>query len=222
MLETTGKTSVINKIEHKGIPVTRLKTIRCENTMIRFVSMWIVGLAILLFTWTFSFKALPEYIVRGGSGTFHVPVRAENEALTFARIFLWNLCIGCIPIAIGNLVRLKGVPLGYILAFYHWGMYGILLGTNSFVIPGPGKFLPSLVTLFYGSGIYEISSYTLICSATFNLHALYEKLGERSESYGERKRHAPGVSKIESVLIALAILILAVSNYYEATHIFHA
>jgi len=201
--------------------VTQLKTIRSENTMIRFGSMWIVGLAILLLAWTFSFKALPESIARGGSGTFYVPAKAENEALTFARIFLWNLCIGCIPIAIGNLARLKGVPFGYILAFYHWGMYGILLGTNSFVIPGPGKFLPSLVTLFYGSGIYEISSYTLISSATFNLHTLYEKSGESSEPSGERKWRIPKFSKIESVLIALAILILAVSNYYEAIHIFH-
>ena len=115
----------------------------------------------------------------------------------------------------------EGVPLGYILAFYHWGMYGILLGTNSFVIPGPGKFLPSLVTLFYGSGIYEISSYTLISSATFNLHTLYEKSCESSEPSGERKWRIPKFSKIESVLIALAILILAVSNYYEAIHIFH-
>jgi len=198
-----------------------LKTIRSDNLAVRSCSVWIMGLAILLVAWTFSFKALPESVARGGSGAFYVPVIAENEALTFARIFLWNLCVGCVPIAIGNLARLKGVPLGYVLVFYHWGMYGVLLGTNSFVIPGPGRFVPSLATLFYGSGIYEISSYTLISSATFNLHALHREPSGNSEPRGKRKWSAPRLSKIELALIALAILILAVSNYYEAIHIFH-
>jgi hypothetical protein len=184
--------------------------------------MWIIGLVILFLTWIFSFKALPEYVARGGSGAFYVPVKAENEALTFLRIFLWNLFVSCIPIMIGNLARLKGVPLGYVLVFYHWGMYGVLLGTNSFVIPGPGRFLPSLITLFYGSGIYEISSYTLISSATFNLQTFLEKPSDGSEPNGKTGWSFPRLSKIELASIALAILILAVSNYYEAIHIFHA
>ena len=198
-----------------------MKTIRSENIAVRSCSVWIMGLVILLVAWTFSFKALPESVARGGSGAFYVPVIAENEALTFARIFLWNLCIGCVPIAIGNLARLKGVPLGYLLVFYHWGMYGVLLGTNSFVIPGPGKFVPSLVTLFYGSGIYEISSYTLISSATFNLHELHEEPTLSSKPKQEHKWHIPKPSKTELALIAVAVMILAVSNYYEAVHIFH-
>jgi hypothetical protein len=138
------------------------------------------------------------------------------------RILLWNLCIGCVPIAIGNLARLKGFPLGCVLVFYHWGMYGVLLGTNSFVIPGPGRFVPSLVTLFYGSGIYEILSYTLISSATFNLYSLHEEPSADSESTQKRKWRIPKLSKKELGLIALAVLILAVSNYYEAIHIFSA
>lgn len=199
-----------------------MKTIRSNYILVRFGSMWVVGIIILLLTWSFSFKALPEAVVRGGSGAFYVPVKAGNEALTFLRIFLWNLCVGCIPIAIGNLVRLKGVPLGYLLAFYHWGIYGILLGTNSFVIPGPGRFLPSLVTLFYGSGIYEISSYTLVSSATFNLYTLHEESRGICEPSGKRRLSFLRLSKIEWVSIVLAILILAVSNYYEAINLFHA
>jgi hypothetical protein len=89
------------------------------------------------------------------------------------------------------------------------------------VIPGPGRFVPSLVTLFYGSGIYEISSYTLISSATFNLHALHEEPGAGSERTQKSKWRIPKLSKTELALIALAVLILAISNYYEAIHIFH-
>lgn len=198
-----------------------MKTIRSKNALIRFGCMWVVGVVILLLAWSFSFKALPEAIVRGGSGAFYVPVKAENEVLTFLRIFLWNLCVGCIPIIVGNLVRLKGVPLGYLLAFYHWGIYGILLGTNSFVIPGPGRFLPSLVTLFYGSGIYEISAYTLVSSATFNLYTPHEESRGVSEFSGKRKLSFLKLSKIEWASMVLAILVLAVSNYYEAINVFH-
>jgi len=183
--------------------------------------MWIAGFVILLLAWVFSFRALPEGASRGSSGVFHVPIKAEDAMATFFRIFLWNLCVACIPVAVGNLVRVKGLPLGYLLVFYHWGTYRVLLGTNSFVIPGPGKFLPSLVTLFYGSGIYEISSYTFVSSATFNLHSRY---GDSTGDWTSVRRHrwsALRLSKTELAVIAFAILILALSNYYEAWYIFH-
>jgi hypothetical protein len=183
--------------------------------------MWTAGLVILLLTWVFSFRALLEGVAQGSSGAYYVPIKAEDAFGTFVRIFLWDVFVGCIPVAIGNLVRARGVPLGYVLAFYHWGVYGVLLGTNSFVIPGPGRFLPSLTTLFYGSGIYEISSYTLISTATFNLAGQYGDSTSDRTSTRKHKCGAPRLSKTEATMIAFAILILAISNYYEAWHIFH-
>jgi hypothetical protein len=199
-----------------------LKNITSDNIAIRFASMWILSFAILLLTWILSFRILPEGVVRGSSGAYFVPVKAENTTETFARIFLWNLCLGCFPMAIGNIVRIKGVPLGYLLTFYHWGIYGVLLGTNSFVIPGPGRFIPSLITLFYGSGMYEISSYTLISSATFSLHDRYEDSVSDESCSKKHGWSALTLSKIELAAIVLAIIMLAISNYYEAWHIFHA
>lgn len=183
--------------------------------------MWVLGLAVLLVAWVLSFRTLPEGIARGSSGAYYVPVKAPNTMETFVRIFLWNLCLGCIPVAIGNIVRVKGVPLGYLLALYHWGVYGVLLGTNSFVIPGPGRFIPSLITLFYGSGLYEISSYTLISSATFNLHDRFENSNGIKARSGKRKWNIMDLSKTEIIVIAFAIVMLAISNYYEAWNIFH-
>jgi hypothetical protein len=183
--------------------------------------MWILGFVILLLTWIFSFRILPEGVVRGSSGAYFVPVKAENTTETFARIFLWNLCLGCFPIAIGNIVRVKGVPLGYLLTFYHWGIYGVLLGTNSFVIPGPGRFIPSLITLFYGSGMYEISSYTLISSATFSLHDRNEDSVNDKSCAKKHCWSALTLSKTELAAIVLAIIMLTISNYYETWHIFH-
>ena len=198
-----------------------LKTIRNENLWIRLGSMWTVGFAILFLTWVLSFRSLPEGVMRGSSSAYYVPVKAQDTTMTFVRIFLWNVCVGCIPVAIGSLVRVKGIPLGYLLTFYHWGTYGVLLGTNSFVIPGAGKFIPSLTTLFYGSGIYEITAYTLISSATF---ALYNRIGNSSrtlDSARKQETFALKLSKTELATILFAILILAVANYYEAWSIFH-
>ena len=199
----------------------KLRTIRNENLWIRLGSMWTVGFAILFLTWVLSFRSLPEAAIRGSSGAYYIPVKAQDTTTTFVRIFLWNVCVGCIPVALGSLVRVKGIPLGYLLTFYHWSIYGVLLGTNSFVIPGAGKFIPSLTTLFHGSGIYEITAYTLISSATF---ALYNRIGNSSgnlDSARKQETFALKLSKTELATIAFAILILAVANYYEAWSIFH-
>jgi len=209
------------RFELRDLGDRKLKTITSDNMLIRLVCMWILGFVILLLAWIFSFRVLPEGVVRGSSGAYFVPIKAENTTETFVRIFLWNLCLGCFPVAIGNIVRVKGVPLGYVLAFYHWGIYGVLLGTNSFVIPGPGRFLPSLITLFYGSGIYEISSYTLISSATFSLHDRYEDSTSDKTCVKKHWWTPMTPSKTELGVIMFATMILAISNYYEAWHIFH-
>ncbi len=197
-----------------------MKTIRSENMWMRLGSMWIAGLVIL------SCMGLQFQSPSGGRCSRKLrrvlcPHKGRGRDGDFRSNFSVELFVGCIPVAIGNLVRVKGVPLGYVLAFYHWGMYGVLLGTNSFVIPGPGRFLPSLTTLFYGSGIYEISSYTLISSATFSLHDRYGDSTSYGASVRKHKWGALRLSKTELVVIAFAILILAISNYYEAWYIFH-
>jgi len=199
-----------------------LKIIRNKNLWVRLGSMWIVGLAILLLAWVLSYRALPEGVARGSSAPYYVPIQAEDVMTTFIRIFLWNLCLGGVLIALANFFQIKGFPLGYLLVFYHWAMYGVLLGTNSFVIPGPERFFPSLTTLFYGSGMYEISAYTLISSATLNLHGQFEGSSSRNQGTTKKSKWSmPKLSKAEWGVIAFAVLILGASNYFEALNIFH-
>ncbi len=199
-----------------------MKIVRNENLWVRLGSMWIVGLAILLLAWVLSYRALPEGVARGSAVPYYVPIEAEDVMTTFIRIFLWNLGFGCVLIVIANFFQIKGFPLGYLLVFYHWAMYGVLLGTNSFVIPGPERFFPSLTTLFYGSGMYEISAYTLISSATFNLYRQSEDSNAPSQGTTEKHKWSmPRLSKAELGVLAFAILVLAVSNYFEALNIFH-
>jgi len=199
-----------------------LKIIRSENLWIRSAGMWLIGMAILFATWTLSFRTLPEGIAQGKFVVHYVPIKTEAVATTFIRIFVWNLGVGCIPIFVANLVQINGFPLGYALSFYHWALYGVLLGTNSFKIPGPGRFFPSLITLFRGSGIYEITAYTLISSAIYGLYVYYEDLRPGRRSTKIRKWSELRLSKAELAVTSFAVLLLAASNYLEASRIFHS
>jgi hypothetical protein len=198
-----------------------LRIIRSKNLWVRSAGMCFLGMAILFITWILSYRALPEGAVQGKLGVYYVPIKTEDAITTFIRIFLWNLLVGCIPIVVANFLQIKGFSAGYFLALYHWAMYGVILGTNSFMIPGPGRFLPSLVTLLYGSGIYEITAYTLISSATYNLHVYDEGLFSKQKNMRKRGWGELKLSKAEIGLIIFAILLLAISNYFEAWSIFH-
>lgn len=200
-----------------------MKVFRSKRLWVRLGSLWIVGLAILLLTWILSYRGLPEGVAAGSSAPYVVPITTEDPTTTFIRIFLWNLGFGCGLIMIANFFQIKGFPLGYLLVFYRWAMYGVLLGTNSFVIPGPGRFFPSLSTLFYGTGMYEISAYTLISAAVFSLRSPSEGNKAKSQETTEAlKWGIPKLSKVEWCVVGFAILVLAVSNYFETINIFHA
>jgi len=194
-----------------------MKILRNNNPLVRFAGLILMGVAILFAAWSLSYRALPERIVEGKSAVYYVPIRTDETVTTFIRILVWNLAVGCIPIAVANLVSIKGFPFGYALSSYHWAMYGVLLGTNSFIIPGPGRFLPSITTLLNGTGLYEIAAYALIASATYHLH-LHEEKAKREKT---SRLRALKPSRSESILILLAITMLAASNYLEAWRMFH-
>jgi len=98
-------------------------------------------------------------------------------------------------------------------------MYGILLGTNSFITPGPSRFLPSITTLLNGTGIYEIAAYSLIAAATYYLHLREKEASALPAKTSRWSLLKP--SRGESALIALAVTLLAASNYLEAWRMFH-
>jgi hypothetical protein len=61
----------------------------------------------------------------------------------------------------------------------------------------------------------------LISAATFNLYGLYSESAGDWVKVRKPKKSLLKLSKTELALIGLAVLILAVSNYYEAWYIFH-
>lgn len=201
------------------------KTITNENMLIRFASLWMLGLAILLIVWSFSYTSLPEgsaEVTTTISVVKYVPLTTGEVNSTFIRLFLYNTLVTMLVIFLASLVKVKGYSLGYIIVLYHWAFYGLFLGTNSFLTPAATKLIPSLVTLFKGSGIYEITSYTMVATAAFRVGIPIERLSlevERRWLISKLKKH--GFSWIEILTIVLAVLLLAIANYLEAWQIFH-
>ena len=201
------------------------KTITNENILIRFASLWILGLAILLIVWSFSYTSLPEgsaEVTTTVSVVKYVPLTTEEVNSTFIRLFLYNTLVTMLVIFLASLVKVKGYSLGYIIVLYHWALYGLFLGTNSFLTPAATKLIPSLVTLFKGSGIYEITSYTMVAAAAFKVSIPIESVGLKVErGWLVSKLKNKGFSWIEILTILLAVLLLAIANYLEAWQMFH-
>jgi hypothetical protein len=98
-----------------------------------------------------------------------IPVETPRIVTTFMRVFGANLLAGCGFVALANLCQTGRTPLGYPIVMYHAVLYGILLGTNSFGIPAPIRFAPSLTTVLNRSGAFEITAYIAIAAATRGL-----------------------------------------------------
>ena len=155
----------------------KLRLITNERILVRIISLWLIGLAVLFVAWTVSYVSLPEGSMRGTVIVSYIPLKVAEVYFTFIRIFLYNLLVAVGSLILANLIKVKGYPLGYLVLFYHWVLYGAFLGTNSFMIPTVTRLFPSLETLFRGSGIYEITSYTLIAAATYAVGVSVESIG---------------------------------------------
>jgi len=201
-----------------------MKVLTDKNLAIRISSLWLTGLSLLFIAWTLSYIGLPEGSVRGGVVVAYIPLITEEVNSTFIRIFTYNLLLATASILIANLITIKTFPLGYLPLFYHWTLYGVFLGTNSFMIPSATKLIPSLITLFRGSGIYEVTSYTLIAAATCNIGIPIEfvtKMESRKGVITVLKSRYSRLTRWERVTMLAAIVLLMISNYLEAWQIFH-
>ncbi|MCD6529675.1 hypothetical protein J7L06_05255 [Candidatus Bathyarchaeota archaeon] len=201
-----------------------MKVLTSRYLAVRAASLWLIGFILLYTAWSLSYVSLPEGSARGTVIAAYVPLTTQEVNSTFIRIFTYNLLVAATSIFIANFIKVKGLPLGYFPLFYHWILYGVFLGTNSFMIPSATKLLPSLTTLFHGSGLYEITSYTLIAAATYNIGVPVESLTEIESQNGITsflKGLNSRINRSEKAALLAAVILLMVSNYLEAWQIFH-
>jgi hypothetical protein len=190
-----------------------------DKVLVRLVALWLFCALLFTASWTTSYYLLPEGVLRGKLLGQHIPVVTSHERTTFLRVFGVNLVAGCGLAALANLCQVGNTSLGYPIVMYHAVLYGVLLGTNSFGIPAPARFAPSLTVVLGRSGAFEISAYIAIAAATRRLVVWRQPswLDWHTEQVGSWREWR--LDRAETAVIAGAVLLLAAANCREAVHI---
>jgi hypothetical protein len=202
-----------------GIPA---RWLHGANPFMRAASLWVICALLFVISWELSFYLLPEGVLRGKLLASRLPIQTPRLFTTFLRIYSINLIVGCGLVTVANFSQLRRLPMGYIVVMIHSVLYAILLGTNSFGIPGPGRFAPSLDTALGRSGIFEISAYVLVAAATRNLVIWRQQafLTLKAEQVGSPR--AWHLERGEGLLIIVALVVLAGANLREAHQLMQA
>ena len=190
-----------------------------DQVLARLAVLWTICALPFTVSWTASYHLLPEGVLRGKLPGQYIPVETPQIITTFLRVFGVNLLAGCGLVALANLCQAGRTPLGYPIVMVHAVLYGILLGTNSFGIPAPAHFAPSLATVLSRSGAFEITAYIAIAAATKGLVIWRQPswLNWRSGQVGSWRKWR--LNRAEIAMIVGAILLLAAANCREAFQI---
>jgi hypothetical protein len=190
-----------------------------DKVLPRLAVLWLICALLFTASWTTSYYLLPEGVLRGKLPGQYIPVETSHVITTFLRVFGVNLLAGCGLVALANLCQAGNTSAGYPIVMYHAVLYGILLGTNSFGIPAPVRFAPSLTTVLNRSGAFEITAYIAIAAATRGLVIWRQPSWLncwQNEQVGSWRKWR--LNRAEIAVIAGAILLLAAANYREAVH----
>ena len=199
-----------------------LRYIEHEKIAVRFLSLYLLGLALFFASWTLSYLFLPEGIIRGmllftklaGDET------ASGLLKEFSTIFGVNL-LGLLAIILGNyILRVRSIGFGYLIPLAWMLMYGLILGTNSFSIQLADPLAPTLA-VFSRSGLYEMAAAALLAVATNSISANHSETF-RSPSSPVPKQERNSLRPEQWVAVAVSILILAAAALREAYMVMQA
>ncbi|MDQ7842682.1 MAG: hypothetical protein QN117_05795 [Armatimonadota bacterium] len=162
--------------------------------------------ALMFGTWWLSRLTLPEGVFRP---YFSRLFSARVGEFTFGRVFLANL-VPFFGIQFMNLFQAGKYAGGLYVLPVFWILYGLLLGTNSFVFAGrPVTF--SAAVLWTRTGFMELLAYTAAYEATRGW-ALWEQRGLWSVRRLREKRWSPQTGDWVYWIAALLLLLGAVAR----------
>ncbi|MFW5890897.1 MAG: hypothetical protein ACOCUI_01605 [bacterium] len=187
-----------------------------KKIIIRFISLYSLGLLLFFISWITSYLLLPDGMLNGFGALAKLAgdSAAETLGLEFIKIFGLNI-IGLLFIIIGNyILRVNSFSFGYLIPLTWMILYGITLGTNSFSIPLEEPMAPTLAILGR-SGLYEMMAATLLAVSTNSISV------NKSESFSSKSKPIPknernSLKKEQWTAIGIAVLILAVAALREA------
>jgi hypothetical protein len=175
--------------------------------LLRFLGFVLTLTLGMYLVWFLSARLLPAGLLRPFfAGRFSAVV----GEFAFWKVFLANLLIGFLGVQFMNLFRVGRHAGGlYVLPIF-WLIYGLLLGTNSFVFAGaPVPF--SLAVLWTRTGFSELLAYTLGYEAS-RRWAIWQQEGLWSAPRRIADRHRPTIEDLAYWIAGLLLLIAAVAR----------
>lgn len=177
-----------------GNPPDRLiPFLTASSLAVRTVRIAGVGGLCFLVAWYVSHLFLPEGLLKPGpAGGF-----AAGGAAVAAAVLAGNL-----------LLRIRGLPAGYLAAAWGFLYAGVLAGTNSFLVPYSERITPTF-RVFSRGIVYEMAAWAILAAASCGW-AFFE-LGRpgfglsRTESRPIRAELAAAVAGILILAAALAL-----------------
>ncbi len=175
------------------------------DRLFSFLKLVLVLLALMYGTWFLSSLLLPEEILRPFFSNRFSTVVGE---FSFWRVFLANFVIGFLGVQFMNLFRVGKYPGGIYVLPVFWIIYGLLLGTNSFVFAGDPVPI-SISVLWNRTGFNELLAYTLGYEASRNW-ALWRQESLWKVSRLEGRRFTPNRQDFVYWSLGFVLLMIAV------------
>lgn len=196
------------------------RTISHPNLLVRFLSLLAIAIFLFLLAWLVGYSLLPEGAFRSTAET-QLQSRGLGEATgslweEWLGIFLNNLLPLFLILVANGLVRVNGIPLGYIVPLYNLTLYGLFIGTNSFFIPYPERLAPTL-DILQRAGPYEMIAFLMAAAGSANWSIYHVQRLFLSEP--QRVPGAPRIHWIEALFVLLSILVLGAAAWMEASMI---
>ncbi len=158
------KTILISLLTHKRL-------------IIRFLTAWLIGTAVLFAAWFISAAWLPDKFFKFLPGMAISPVECDIGSLSETiKTFTWNLLLtGGLCIA-ASLFAVGRFPYGYVVPWIIFGIYGGMLGTDSFNCSNPLNSAGLDISILWTrAGFREITGYLFIPAAMANLYVWRQK-----------------------------------------------
>lgn len=196
------------------------RTFLNRSVIVRFASLLTLGCLLFILAWSVGYIILPEGAFRAGAEAHMARSSLDSASQTAVAEWIKILRVNFIPILLiifsSLLIRINGVPLGYLVALYNLILYGLFVGTNSFAIPYADRLPPSLAIL-ERSGPYEMTALLLLAAATgtwsfFQVKHLFRTIPERVIPTPEFH-----LSDFAAILLGIGLMMAA--NWREAVMI---
>lgn len=219
-LENHSHTEIANFQRAQKILELLSRMFQNRNVIVRFANLLTAGCFLFILAWSVSYAILPEGTFSAGAEVHMARSSLDSASQTAVAEWIKILRANFIPILLiiisSLLIKINGIPLGYLIVLYNLVLYGLFVGTNSFAIPYTNRLPPSLAIL-ERSGPYEMTALILLAAATgtwsfFQVKRLFHTVPERVIP-------APEFHPSDFATILLGIGLMMAANWKEAVMI---